>query len=248
MSASCLKLVDDLGVADNTIVVYTTDNGAEVFTWPDGGTTPFKGEKATNWEGAFRVPCLIRWPGVIKPGTIVNDICAHEDFIPTFAAAAGEPDLVDKLKKGAHAERQDLQGPPRRHNLLPFFKGDANGIAARGLPLLERRRRPDGAPRPRLEDRLHGAAHRSWSQDPGRRLAGPLHQAARPYAVQLALRSVRARALQHALWRLDVAPKQEAPKVEVVRAEPLGRRPLVGLPPTHVLARDGVFGLAGRTA
>jgi arylsulfatase len=71
-----LKLVDDLGDADNTIVVYTTGNGAEVFTWPDGGATPFKGEKATNWEGGFRVPCLIRWPGVIKPGTIVNDVCA----------------------------------------------------------------------------------------------------------------------------------------------------------------------------
>ena len=90
-----LKLLDDLGAADNTIVVYTTDNGAEGNTWPDGGATPFKGEKATNWEGGFRVPCLIRWPGVIKPGTIVNDICAHEDFIPTFAAAAGDPDLVE---------------------------------------------------------------------------------------------------------------------------------------------------------
>src|SRR4029077_2396512 len=77
MVGELLKLVDDLGVANNTIVVYTTDNGAEAFTWPDGGTTPFKGEKATNWEGAFRVPCLIRWPGVINPGTIVNDICAH---------------------------------------------------------------------------------------------------------------------------------------------------------------------------
>ena len=109
-----LKLVDDLGVANNTIVVYTTDNGAEVFTWPDGGTTPFKGEKATNWEGGFRVPCLIKWPGVVKPGTVVNDICAHEDFIPTFAAANGDTDLVERLKKGGHAERQDLQGSPRR--------------------------------------------------------------------------------------------------------------------------------------
>ena len=109
-----LKMLDDLGVADNTIVVYTTDNGAEVFTWPDGGSTPFRGEKDTNWEGAFRVPCLIRWPGVIKPGTIVNDICAHEDFIPTFAAAAGEPDLVDEGAEGPHAQRQDLQGPSRR--------------------------------------------------------------------------------------------------------------------------------------
>lgn len=74
-----LKLLHDLAVTNNTVVVYTTDNGAESFTWPDGGSTPFRGEKATNWEGAFRVPCLIRWPGVVKPGTIVNDICAHED-------------------------------------------------------------------------------------------------------------------------------------------------------------------------
>ena len=95
-----LKLLDDLGAADNTIVVYTTDNGAETVTWPDGGSTPFRGEKATNWEGAFRVPCLIRWPGIIKPGTVVNDICAHEDFIPTFAAVAGDPNLVDEVRKG----------------------------------------------------------------------------------------------------------------------------------------------------
>jgi len=74
MVGELLKLVDDLGVANNTIVVYTTDNGAEAFTWPDGGSTPFRGEKATNWEGGFRVPCLIKWPGVIQPGTVVNDI------------------------------------------------------------------------------------------------------------------------------------------------------------------------------
>src|SRR5262245_64573451 len=74
-----LKKLDDLGIADNTIVVYTTDNGAEVMTWPDGGTTPFRGEKATNWEGGYRVPMLIRWPGVIKPNTIYNEMCAHYD-------------------------------------------------------------------------------------------------------------------------------------------------------------------------
>jgi arylsulfatase A-like enzyme len=119
-----LKLVDDLGVADNTIVVYTTDNGAEAFTWPDGGSTPFKGEKATNWEGAFRVPCLIRWPGVIKPGTIVNDVCAHEDFIPTFAAAAGEPGLVDKLRTGAPLNGKSYKVHLDGQNLMPFFKGD----------------------------------------------------------------------------------------------------------------------------
>jgi arylsulfatase len=119
-----LKLVDNLGITDNTIVVYTTDNGAEVFTWPDGGATPFKGEKATNWEGGFRVPCLIKWPGVIKPGTVVNDVCAHEDFIPTFAAMAGEPDLVEKLKKGHMLNGKTFRVHLDGTNLLPFFKGD----------------------------------------------------------------------------------------------------------------------------
>ena len=120
-----LKLVDDLGVADNTIVVYTTDNGAEVMTWPDGGSTPFRGEKATNWEGGFRVPCLIKWPGVIKPGTIVNDVCAHEDFIPTFAAANGDVDLVEKLKKGSTLNGKNFKVHLDGFNLLPFLRGDA---------------------------------------------------------------------------------------------------------------------------
>ena len=125
MVGELLKLVDELGVANNTIVVYTTDNGAEVFTWPDGGTTPFKGEKATNWEGGFRVPCLIKWPGVIKPGTVVNDICAHEDFIPTFAAANGDTDLVERLKKGSTLNGKTFKVHLDGYNLLPFLKGDA---------------------------------------------------------------------------------------------------------------------------
>ena len=120
-----LKLIDDLGVANNTIVVYTSDNGAEAFTWPDGGSTPFRSEKATNFEGAFRVPCLMRWPGVIAPGTIVNDICAHEDFIPTFAAAAGEPDLVDKLVKGTTLNGKSFKVHLDGYNLIPYFKGGA---------------------------------------------------------------------------------------------------------------------------
>ena len=80
--------------------MYSTDNGAEVFTWPDGGTTPFRGEKNTNWEGGFRVPTAIRWPGVIEPGTVLNDIVAHEDMVPTFMAAVGDTDVKEKLKKG----------------------------------------------------------------------------------------------------------------------------------------------------
>jgi arylsulfatase len=128
-----LKKLDDLGVTDNTIVVYTTDNGAEVFTWPDGGTTPFKGEKATNWEGAFRVPCLIRWPGVINPGTIVNDMCAHMDFIPTFAAAAGETDLVEKLKKGSTLNGKNFKVHLDGYNLIPFLKGEAKDSPREGF-------------------------------------------------------------------------------------------------------------------
>ena len=95
-----LDKLKELGLEDNTIVMYSTDNGAEKFTWPDGGQSPFRGEKNTNWEGGYRVPCAIRWPGVVKPGTVFNDIFAHEDMLPTLLAAAGEPDVVDKLKEG----------------------------------------------------------------------------------------------------------------------------------------------------
>jgi arylsulfatase len=119
-----LKLLDDLKIADNTIVVYTTDNGAEVCSWPDGGATPFRGEKATNFEGGFRVPCLVRWPGVVKPGTVVNDMCAHEDFIPTFAAAAGESQLVERLKKGHKMGARTFKVHLDGYNLLPFLRGE----------------------------------------------------------------------------------------------------------------------------
>src|SRR5215813_11517030 len=87
MVGQLLQKLDDLGIADNTIVVYGTDNGAEVMSWPDGGTTPFRGEKATNWEGGYRVPALIRWPGTIPPGSVYNDPFAHEDMLPTLLAA-----------------------------------------------------------------------------------------------------------------------------------------------------------------
>jgi len=95
-----LAKLKELGLDDNTIVMYSTDNGAEAFTWPDGGTTPFRGEKNTNWEGGYRVPTAIRWPGVIKPGTVSNEIFAHEDMLPTLMAAAGVPDAKEQLLKG----------------------------------------------------------------------------------------------------------------------------------------------------
>jgi arylsulfatase len=100
MVGQLLDKLKELGLDDNTIVMYSTDNGAEKFTWPDGGQSPFRNEKATNWEGAFRVPCAIRWPGVIKPGTVLNDIFAHEDMFPTLLAAAGVADVKEQLLKG----------------------------------------------------------------------------------------------------------------------------------------------------
>jgi arylsulfatase len=95
-----LKALDDLGVANNTIVVYSSDNGPHMNTWPDGAMTWFRSEKNTNWEGAFRVPCLVRWPGQIKPGTVTNELMSHNDWIPTLCSIAGEPDIVAKLKAG----------------------------------------------------------------------------------------------------------------------------------------------------
>ncbi len=120
-----LKKLDDLGIADNTIVLFTTDNGAEVMSWPDGGATPFRGEKATNWEGAFRVPMVIRWPGTIKPGSIYNEMCSHYDLIPTFAAAGGDPDIVEKCMRGAHIGNKTFKVHLDGFNLIPFFKGEA---------------------------------------------------------------------------------------------------------------------------
>ena len=120
-----LKKLDDLGIADNTIVVFTTDNGAEVMSWPDGGTTPFRGEKATNWEGGYRVPTVIRWPGTIKPGTVYNDVFSHYDLIPTFAAAGGNPNIVEQVRKGAQIGDKTFKVHLDGYNLMPFFEGEA---------------------------------------------------------------------------------------------------------------------------
>src|SRR5947209_8913476 len=95
-----LGLLDELGIAEDTIVMYSTDNGPHMNTWPDGAMTPFRSEKNTNWEGAFRIPLLLRWPGKIKPGTVSNEIVQHHDWLPTVVAAAGDPDVVEQCKKG----------------------------------------------------------------------------------------------------------------------------------------------------
>ncbi|MFI5401381.1 MAG: arylsulfatase [Planctomycetota bacterium] len=125
MVGQLLDKLKELGIEDNTIVMYSTDNGAECFSWPDGGTTPFRNEKATNWEGGYRVPCVIRWPGVIKPGTIINDIMSHEDMLPTLMAAAGQSDISAALAKGLKAGDKTFKVHIDGYNMMPYFKGDA---------------------------------------------------------------------------------------------------------------------------
>jgi len=120
-----LDKLDQLGIAENTIVMYSTDNGAEVMSWPDGGTTPFRGEKDTNFEGGWRVPCAIRWPGVIKAGTISNEVFSHTDMLPTLAAAAGEPDAVEKLKKGYKSGSKTFKVHIDGYNQLPYLTGQS---------------------------------------------------------------------------------------------------------------------------
>ena len=120
-----LDKLKSLGIEDNTIVMYSTDNGAEVFTWPDGGMTPFRNEKNSNWEGGYRVPTFIRWPGVIKPGSLFNDVFSHEDMLPTILAAVGEADIKEKLKNGYKAMGRDYKVHLDGYNLMPYFKGEA---------------------------------------------------------------------------------------------------------------------------
>ena len=124
MVGQLLDKLKELGIEDNTIVMYSTDNGAETFTWPDGGTTMFKGEKNTQWEGGFRVPTLIRWPGVIKPGTVINNLAAHEDMMTTLLAAVGQPNIAAELKKGKKIGNRTYKVHLDGHNLMPALKGE----------------------------------------------------------------------------------------------------------------------------
>ena len=125
MVGQLLDTLDELGVADNTIVMYSTDNGAEVFSWPDGGTTMFRGEKATQWEGGFRVPTVMRWPGVIEPGSVYNQIGAHEDMFATLVAAAGNPNVKEELMKGERVGGMNYKVHLDGYNLMPALQGEA---------------------------------------------------------------------------------------------------------------------------
>lgn len=120
-----LAKLKELGLDENTIVMYSTDNGSESFSWPDGGTTMFRGEKNTQWEGGYRVPCVIRWPGVIKPGTIINEIGAHEDMLATLLAAAGNTNIKEELLKGKTVNGTTYKVHLDGYNLIPALKGEA---------------------------------------------------------------------------------------------------------------------------
>jgi arylsulfatase len=128
-----LDKLDELGISENTIVVYSTDNGPHMNSWPDSGMTPFRSEKNTNWEGAFRVPELIRWPGHIAAGAVSNEIVQHHDWLPTFVAAAGDPDIVEKLKQGHTAGEKTFRVHIDGYNLLPYLTGEAEKSPRQGM-------------------------------------------------------------------------------------------------------------------
>ncbi len=121
-----LDKLDELGIADNTIVMYSTDNGAELMTWPDGGMIPFRGEKNTTWEGGFRVPMMVRWPGKIKPGQVSNEIISLEDWMPTLLAVAGDTNIKEKLLKGHSAGDMTYKVHLDGYNMLPYFTGETD--------------------------------------------------------------------------------------------------------------------------
>jgi arylsulfatase A-like enzyme len=119
-----LDKLDELGIADNTIVMYSTDNGPENDTWPDGANTPFRSQKDTNWEGAWRVPAFLRWPGKIKAGSVLNGIVSHQDMLPTLLAAAGVPDINQKLLNGYKAGDKTFNVHIDGINMLPYITGE----------------------------------------------------------------------------------------------------------------------------
>ena len=121
-----LKLVDDLGIGNNTVVFYSTDNGPHYNTWPDAGTMPFRSEKNSNWEGAYRVPAFARWPGKFPAGVTLNGLVSHEDWLPTFAAIGGDPDIKDKLLKGVSLNGRNYRNHPDGYDMTAYLSGQAN--------------------------------------------------------------------------------------------------------------------------
>ena len=128
-----LDKLDELGIADNTIVMYSTDNGPENDTWPDGATTPFRGQKDSNWEGGWRVPCFMRWPGKIKPDSVLNGIVSHIDMFPTLLAAAGNPDVTKQLLDGCTVDGKKFNVHLDGYNMIPYLTGQVKESPRPGI-------------------------------------------------------------------------------------------------------------------
>ena len=184
-----LDFLDELGLTEDTFVMYSTDNGPHRNSWPDGGMTPFRSEKNTNWEGAFRIPLLVRWPGKIEAGSVSTEIVQHHDWFPTFLAMAGDPDVVEKLKKGYQAIGRTYKNHIDGYNLLALPDRRGEGEPAQAVRLHQRRRRHPCAALRQLEGRVHGAALPRHAAGLGR----ALHAAAGAEALQSADRSLRVR-------------------------------------------------------
>ena len=189
-----MKKLKDMGVDDNTIVVFTTDNGTEVFTWPDGGQTPFAQSKGTVMEGGFRAPAMIRWPGKVPAGKVENGIISGLDWFPTFLAAAGDTSIIARPEEGQEARRHDLQGPSRR--LRPDGADHRQGPLGPPRDLLFWRKRP----RCRAHRRFQVSLHR-----PARRLAGRQDPRRRAVPYQPPPRSIRAHRLAGKWHEIRVA-------------------------------------------
>ena len=199
-----LDFLDEAGIADNTFVMYSTDNGPHMNSWPDAAMTPFRNEKNSNWEGAFRVPMVVRWPGKIKPGQISNEIVQHHDWFPTFLAMAGEPDITEKLKDGYQAIGRTYKNHLDAYNLRALPDGAGEKESAQFLHVPERRRRRAGLALRQLEGRVHGAARSRHAPD----LGGAVHQAQGAEALQPSNRSLRAGGYHvEQLLRLVPAPR-----------------------------------------
>ena len=205
MVGQLLDKLKELGIDDNTIVMYSTDNGAETMSWPDGGTTVFRSEKNTNWEGGYRVPCAIRWPGVIKPGTIINDIGSHEDMIPTLMAAVGDTTVKEDLAKGAKFGDKTFKVHLDGYNLMPTLQGQSTWPRQR-IPLLDRRRQRRGSSLQPVEGYFPGAkCPRATGLD------AALHRSARSLDRKSAYRSLRTRRVRgHGLQPLVCGPRLRA--------------------------------------
>ncbi|UUT36284.1 arylsulfatase [Microbacterium elymi] len=198
-----LQTLDDLGIAENTIVMYSTDNGPHMNSWPDGGMTPFRCEKNSNWEGAYRVPCMVRWPGHIPAGTVLNGIVSHNDWFVTLLAAAGDTDVADRLKEGTELAGTEYKVHLDGHNLLDYLTGAVDESPRRHFFYVSDEGDLTALALRQLEVRVPRAAHGGHPGD----LARSVDRAARAEDLQSAHRPVRAGRshVEHVL-RLDARP------------------------------------------